>query len=142
MTIKLNSYITFNGNTREAMEYYKSIFGGETYMDTFGSMSDSGRPVDPRDTDKIMHAYLRGNTGIELMAADTPSTMEYHDGSRMSLTLNGDDEAVLRGYWDKLAADGLITMPLDKAPWGDVFGMVTDKYGVNWMIDIGELRYA
>lgn len=140
MTVKLNSYIGFRDNTREAMEYYKSIFGGETYMDTFGSMDGAGMPVDVGDKDKIMHGYLRGDNGIELMAADTPSTMEYHEGSRISLTLNGDDEVLLRAYWDKLAADGLITVPIDMSPWGAIFGMVTDKYGVNWMINIGDIQ--
>jgi len=139
MTIKLNSYIAFKDNTREAMEYYKSIFGGETHMDTFEKYTDS-MPVVEGDKDKIMHAYLKGDNGIELMAADTPSTMDYHDGSRITLTLNGDDEGLLRGYWDKLAADGLITIPLNKSPWGDTFGMVTDKYGVNWMIDVGPVQ--
>ena len=87
-----------------------------------------------------MHAYLKGDNGIELMASDTPSSIEYQDGARITLTLNGDDDALLRGYWDKLADGGTVTMPLDKAPWGDVFGMVTDKFGVCQMVDIGPVQ--
>lgn len=140
MTVKLNSYISFKDNARQAAEFYKSIFGGELFMDTFGSMADKGMPIDDSEKDKIMHAYLKGEKGVELMMADTPNGMEYHDGTRISLTLNGDDEATLRGYWDKLAEGGKVTMPLDKAPWGDTFGMLTDKFGVNWMIDIGPVQ--
>lgn len=140
MTVKLNSYISFRDNAREAIEFYQSVFGGEVFSDTFRSFASDEMPVAEVDLDKTMHAYLKGDNDIELMAADTPAGMEYHDGARITLTLNGDDEAILRGYWDKLAEGGQITMPLDKAPWGDVFGMVVDKYGVNWMIDIGPVQ--
>ena len=140
MTVKLNSYISFQDNAREAIEFYKSVFGGEVYMDTFGSMQDSGIPVDEGDKEKIMHAYLKGENGVAVMAADTPKGMEFQTGSRLSLTLNGDDEPLLRSYWDKLAADGKVTVPLEKAPWGDTFGMLTDKFGVEWMIDIGPVQ--
>lgn len=136
-TVKLNSYISFKDNAKEAMEFYKSIFGGEVYSDTFASFASDEMPVADEDKDKIMHAYLKGDNGIELMAADTPTGMQYSEGSRVTLTLNGEDEAILRGYWDKLAEGGTVTMPLDKAPWGDIFGMLTDKFGVSWMVDIG-----
>lgn len=139
MTVKLNSYIGFKDNARQAVEFYKSIFGGEVFMDTFGSFADK-MPIDDGDKDKIMHAYLKGENGIELMMSDTPSGMEFKAGAQISLTLNGDDEATLRGYWDKLATDGTVTMPLEKAPWGDTFGMLTDKFGINWMVDIGPVQ--
>lgn len=138
--MKLNSYVNFNGDAREAVEFYKSIFGGEVYSDTFRSFASDEMPVAEQDLDKIMHAYLKGDNGIELMASDTPSSIEYKDDTRITLTLNGDDDALLRGYWDKLADGGTVTMPLDKAPWGDVFGMVTDKFGVCQMVDIGPVQ--
>lgn len=139
MTVKLNSYISFQGNAKEAMEFYKGIFGGELFMDTMDSYADK-MPVSEEDKGKIMHAYLKGENGIELMGSDTPAGMQYESGARISLTLNGDDEAAIRAYWDKLAEGGTITLPLDKAPWGDTFGLITDKYGVNWMIDIGPVQ--
>lgn len=140
MTVKLNSYISFNGNAKEAMEFYKSIFGGEIFSDTFESFASSEMPVADEDKQKIMHAYLKGDNGIELMGADTPTGMTYTEGARIALTLNGDDEVTLRGYWDKLAEGGTITVPLEKAPWDDIFGMLTDKFGVNWMVDIGPVQ--
>lgn len=140
MTVKLHSYISFNGNAREALDFYHAIFGGEVFSDTFESFDSEEMPVAEEDKHKIMHALLKGNDGIELMISDTPSSMEYHDGARISLTLNGDDETKLREYWDQLGAGGTITVPLEKAPWGDTFGMLIDKFGVNWMIDIGPVQ--
>ena len=137
MAVRLNSYVSFDGNAREAMEFYKTVFGGDLYMDTFASFASDEMPVAEEDKGKIMHAYLKAENGIELMAADTPTGVAYRDGARITLTLNGDDEPLLRSYWDKLADDGVITMPLGAAPWGDTFGMVTDRYGIAWMVDIG-----
>lgn len=140
MAHSLNPYINFNGNAREAMEFYKSIFGGTLEADTFKSFNEQSggaMPVAPEDNDKIMHATLKGDNGIVIMASDTPSGMPYEPGQqRISMALTGDDETALRGYWDRLADGGNITMPLEKAEWGDIFGMVTDKYGIDWMIDI------
>jgi PhnB protein len=140
MAVKLNSYINFNGNAKEAVEFYKSVFGGEVYADTFREFAGDTMPVAEEDLDKVMHAYLKGDNGIELMASDTPKGVPFSPGGNVSLTLNGDDETVLRNYWDKLAEGGTITVPLEKAPWGDTFGMVTDKFGVNWMVDIGPVQ--
>ena len=140
MIVKLNSYISFKDNAKEALDFYKSIFGGEVFSNTFESFASDEMPVADQDKQKIMHAYLKGDHGVELMLSDTPSGLPYHDGARISLTLNGDDEALLREYWEKLTAEGTITLPLEKAPWGDVFGMVTDKFGINWMVDIGTVQ--
>lgn len=140
MTVKLNSYISFKDNAKEAMEFYQSVFGGEVFSDTFRSFASDEMPVAEEDLDKIMHAYLKGDNGIELMAADTPTGVEYDEGSRISLTLNGEDEALLRNYWDMLVDGGQVTVPLEKAPWGDMFGMLIDKYGVNWMVNVGPVQ--
>jgi PhnB protein len=135
MSVKLNSYISFNGNAREAAEFYKSVFGGELHMDTYEKFGGK-MPLSDADKNKIMHAYLKGDNDIEMMMADSPSGMEYKTGSQISLSLSGEDETLLRSYWDKLSADGNVTMPLDKAPWGDTFGMLVDKFGVTWMVNV------
>ncbi len=142
MTAKLNSYIHFNGNAREAMEFYKSVFGGEVYSDTFEKYASDAMPVAEEDKDKIMHAFLKGDNGIEIMGSDTPSHMEFQAGARLSLTVNGDDETLLRGYWDRLSEGATVTVPLEKAPWGDTFGMLTDKFGIEWMVNIGRVQGA
>lgn len=140
MAIKLNSYISFDGNAKEAGEFYQSIFGGALEVSTFADFASSEMPVTDKDKDKIMHAYLKGENDIELMLSDTPEGMPYESGTRITLALNGDDEDILRGYWDKLAEGGQITAPLEKSFWNSTFGMLTDKFGVNWMVDIGNLQ--
>ncbi len=133
MQSRLNPYLSFNGNAREAMDFYTSVFGGKLVQNTFKEYHVS---ADPAEDDKIMHSMLEADNGITFMAADTPSSMEYSSGSSMSMSLSGDNEEELRGYWDKLSEGGKVNMPLEKSPWGDTFGMVTDKFGIDWMVNI------
>lgn len=137
MQSKLNSYLHFKDNAREAMEFYKSVFGGNLTMSTFGEYHAS---EDPAESDKIMHSMLEAENGITFMAADTPNSMEYKPGLTITMSLSGDNEEELRGYWEKLTQSGTITLPLEKAPWGDTFGMVTDKFGIEWMVNIQEKK--
>ena len=133
MPTRLNPYISFRDTARQAMEFYRSVFGGELVMNTFGEFHASEDPV---EKDKIMHAQLESPNGFTLMASDTPNGMEYKPGTNYSISLSGDDDAELRGYWQKLSAGGTVTMPLDKQMWGDIFGMLTDKFGIAWMVNI------
>jgi PhnB protein len=132
MTTKLNPYIGFKDNAREAMEFYQSVFGGELTMSTFAEFQAS---EDPAEADKIMHAQLDAGS-LTLMGADTPNAMPYDAGGNISISLSGEDEAELRGYWEKLQDGGTQVMPMEQAPWGDWFGMVTDRFGVGWMVNI------
>jgi PhnB protein len=134
VTTRLNPYLGFRDQARDAMEFYHSVFGGELTLTTFGEMQ--GSSDDPGDQDKIMHSMLTTDSGLALMASDTPSSMEYAPGSNYSISLSGDDDTELRGYWEKLSDGGNVTMPLEKAPWGDSFGMCVDKYGVSWLVNI------
>ena len=133
MSVLLNPYLSFRDNARQAMEFYQSVFGGELNVATFGDTP--GVPTEPGEQDKVMHAQLEGLDGLVLMGADTPSGMDYAPFNG-SLSLSGDDEAKLRGYWDQLVAGGTVGVPLETAPWGDTFGMCTDKFGIGWMINI------
>jgi PhnB protein len=83
-----------------------------------------------------MHSQLEAPNGIVLMASDTPSHMEFKEGANGSISLFGDEDETLRGYWDKLSGGGEVSMPLEKAPWGDTFGMCTDKFGIPWLVNI------
>ena len=130
----LNPYLSFRDTAREAMDFYQSVFGGELTRSTFAEFQAS---EDPSEQDKIMHSQLKTDGGLTLMAADTPNSMEWSPGSNGSISLGGDNEAELRGYWDKLVEGGTTTMPLEKAPWGDIFGMCTDRFGVDWLVNIG-----
>jgi PhnB protein len=134
MATRLNPYLNFRDNTREAMEFYHGIFGGELRMMSF---KDYNASSDPSEDDKIMHAALEA-AGIVFMAADTPNNMEYRPGTNFSMSLSGEDEDELRGYYDKLSDGGMVTMPMEKAVWGDIFGMVTDRYGVSWLVNVSQ----
>jgi PhnB protein len=136
MASRLNPYISFNGNARQAMEFYKDVFGGSLNVNTFAEYGQQGADV----ADKLMHAQLETDRGFTLMAADTPPGMEYNPGTNVSISLSGDDAAELRGYWDKLSAGGNVTMPLEKQMWGDEFGMCVDQFGVLWLVNIGQPR--
>ena len=134
MASRLNPYITFNGNARDAMEFYRSVFGGELNVSTFGEFGQSDSP----GADKIMHAQLETPAGYTLMASDTgPGTGEVEPSTSITISLSGDDQD-LRGYWEKLADGGSVTMPLEKQMWGDEFGMCVDRYGTAWMVNIGQ----
>ena len=129
----LNPYLSFRDTARQAMDFYQSVFGGEVTHSTFGEYHASD---DPAEQDKIMHSQLKTDWGLALMAADTPNSMVLTPGNNYSVSLSGDDEVELRGYWDKLVDGGAAAMPLEKAPWGDTFGMCTDKFGVSWLVNI------
>ena len=133
MSSVLNPYISFRDTAREAMAFYQSVFGGEVVTTTFG---DGGMPHDPAESELIMHSRLITETGFVLMVSDTPATMEYAEGTNISISLGGDDEADLTRWWEGISAGGAITAPLMKAPWGDSFGMCIDKFGVPWMVNI------
>jgi len=133
MPTVLNPYLGFRDNARTAMEFYRSVFGGELTASTF---KDFGASQDPSMDDLVMHAMLVAPNGLTLMGSDTPAPMDYTPGTNYSVSLSGEDEAELRGYWDGLADGATVTMPLEKAPWGDVFGMLTDQFGVQWLVNI------
>jgi len=133
MNTQLNPYLSFKDNARQAMEFYHGVFGGKLDISTFGEFQAS---QDPAENDKVMHAMLTSDNGLVFMAADTPNGMEFTPGTNFSMSLSGGNETELRGFFDTLSAGGSVTMPLEKAPWGDTFGMFKDKFGVNWMVNI------
>ena len=133
MAINLNPYISFKDDARQAMEFYKSIFGGELQTSTF---KEFGVSEDPAEADKIMHSQLQTANGLVFMAGDTPSSIEYRPGARISMSLSGDDDTELSRYFDKLSDGGTVQVPLEQAPWGVKFGMVTDEFGVDWKVNV------
>ena len=134
MASRLNPYISFDGNARQAMEFYKGVFGGALTVNTFG---ESGAQDSP-DADKIMHGMLETDSRFTLMGADTPAGMPYKPGDNIAISLSGDDADELRGYWQKLSDGGTVSVPLEKQMWGDEFGMCVDQFGIPWMVNIGQ----
>ena len=135
MPSRLNPYISFNGNAREALEFYASVLGGSLNVNTFGEF---GAAHSPDDEGKIMHGQLETEDGLTLMGADTPADMEFNPGNTITVSLSGDEGDRLRGYWEGLSDGGTVTVPLEKQMWGDEFGMCIDRFGVAWMVNIGQ----
>jgi PhnB protein len=131
---RLNPYISFDGNAREAMEYYNGVFGGELTLNTFGEFSEQDSSI----ANKIMHSNLETDRGFTLMGADAPPGTEYNPGNNIAVSLSGDDADELRGYWTRLSDGGTVSVPLEKQMWGDEFGMCMDRFGIAWMVNIGQ----
>ena len=136
MASRLNPYINFNDNARQAMEFYTRVFGGTLTPNTFG---EYGAPDAP-EADKIMHGMLETDSGFTLMGADTPPGMEHDPGNNIAVSLSGDDADELRGYWEKLSDGGTVSVPLEKQMWGDEFGMCVDRFDIPWMVNIAQPR--
>jgi PhnB protein len=131
---RLNPYISFRDQARPALEFYRDALGGELTLTTFG---ESGMPDSP-DAKLIMHGQLETPAGFTLMVADTPAGMDYNPGMNISVSLSGDSGDELRGYWDKISEGGTVTVALEKQMWGDEFGMCVDRFGISWMVNIGQ----
>ena len=131
----LNPYIAFrDGKARAAAEFYQSVFGGELNLNTFGEFGATHEGLDP---EWVMHGQLETPAGYTIMVSDAAQA-EINVGDNISVSLSGDDGDALRGYWQGLGDGGNVTMPLEKQMWGDEFGMVTDRFGITWMVNIGQ----
>jgi PhnB protein len=126
-TSRLNPYLAFDGDARAAMDFYADVFGGRLAVDTYDSGDNAGR---------VMHAVLETDVGYTIMAGDVAAAQRYEPMAGCSVSLSGDDEERLRGYWARLSAGGTVLMALEKQVWGDEFGMCVDRFGVSWMVNI------
>jgi len=135
--ITINPYLNFNGNTEDAFNFYKSVFGGEfTSLQRFKD-TPHGEQLPASDKEKIMHVALPVGKGVILMATDILESMgqKLNAGNNFSLTIQPESETEAEKYFNKLSAGGTVTMPLEKAFWGAYFGMLTDKFGIQWMVN-------
>lgn len=131
-SVELTPYLFFDGNCREAIKFYHSIFGGNLTIQTFGEI-DNSCPEAMKD--RVMHANIMGGE-VEFFASDSMDSSPLGSG-RISMTLHGTDEEKLRELFEKLGKGGKIRVPIEKQVWGDLYGDLTDKYEVNWMVNIG-----
>jgi PhnB protein len=130
MTVNLNPYLTFDGNCRDAMEFYRSVLGGELTINTFGDFGG-----DAAIADRVMHAMLVGGLGT-LMGSDSAPGTSFTPGDTMTVSLSGGAGEGLEEAWAGLAEGGRVTMPFEKQMWGDVYGQCVDRFGVPWMVNV------
>ena len=134
----VNVYLTFNGNCKEAFDFYKSVFGGEfPYVGTFRDMpQDAQHPMPEAELDRIMHISLPISKETMLMGSDTGGEWanSFSQGNNFSISINTDDRAKADEFFNALSNGGTVGMPMNETFWGDYFGMVTDKFGISWMI--------
>ena len=137
----INTYLNFNGNCEHAFNFYKSVFGGEfTFIGRFGEMPEGdGYTVPEMDKNKIMHIGLPiGNT--ILMGSDTGGDWAptFVQGNNFSVSVTAESKEEADRIFAALSQGGKITMPLELTFWGDYFGMLTDQFGINWMVSFNE----
>lgn len=140
----INPYLNFMGNTEAAFNFYKAVFGGE--FTTFQRLKDTpdGGKLSPEDQEKIMHVALPIGKGNTLMGTDTLESMGHSltVGNNISISISTESEEETTKIFNEISAGGAVQMPLEKMFWGAYFGMCTDKFGIQWMInyDLNEAK--
>ncbi|HNR18366.1 MAG TPA: VOC family protein [Bacteroidia bacterium] len=142
---QINPYLTFNGTCEAAFNFYKSVFGGEfPYIGKFKDMPPTeGQKMPDHDGEKIMHVSLPIGGGTILMGSDTGGewSSNFKEGNNFSISINADSAEEANRIFNGLSAGGTITMPLARTFWSELFGMFTDKFGINWMMSYdGDMR--
>lgn len=128
----LNPYVNLRGQAREALDFYAAALGGDVNAMTFGQFGMEGEAAD-----LVMHGQLETDAGFTLMVSDLPPGMAGGEpGGNVTISLSGDEEAMLRGYWEALTAGGTVHTALERQMWGDTFGDFTDRFGVRWLVNI------
>ncbi len=131
MASRLNPYLSFSGQARDAMDFYADVLGGTLTSSTFGEYGMTGP-----EADQIMHAQLETEAGFTLMAADSPPGTDNRPGNNITISLSGDDRDALRGWFERLSEGGEVTTALEKQMWGDEFGQLVDRFGIGWLVNI------
>lgn len=128
---RLTPFLSFDGNAREAMDFYHGVFGGSLVRSTYGDLGGGKERAD-----RVMHAVLETATGLVLMASDQAPGTARREGNAVALSLSGDNAPELRGFWERLADGGRVTAPLEVQSWGDELGTCVDRFGVSWVVSI------
>lgn len=138
---KINPHVHYNGNTEEAFEFYRSVFGGAfTKLVRYKDMSMAGYPFPEHELNKIMHISLPIGGGSVLMGSDVPEILGKvsEEENRSKITISADNKEEAEHLFNGLSAGGAIEYPMGDSPWGSYFGAFRDKYGIEWMIDYTE----
>ena len=140
----VNVYLTFNGTCEQAFNFYKSVFGGDfLYIGRYKDMPpDGGKKPDPKDDERIMHVSLPVSKETMLMGCDIGGewAVNYSQGNNFSISINVDSKEQADKLFNSLSSGGKVSMPMNKTFWGEYFGMLADKFGINWMVSFNEAQ--
>lgn len=134
MSVTTTTHLNFRGQAREALEFYQSVFGGHLVAITY---ADAGGTQLPEEADQIMWGQVQSEEGFRVMAYDVPASRAYEPGTDpVFVSVRGQDEDELRRYWERLGKDATIKAPLEPSGWASLYGMLTDRFGVTWVLDV------
>jgi PhnB protein len=134
MSVTTATHLNFRGQARAALEFYRSVFGGQLVAVSYADAHSVGRP---EEADQVMWGQVRSEDGFLVMAYDVPTTRAYDPGTDpVFVSVRGDDEEEIRRYWKGLSEDATIAAPLEPSAWSPLYGMLTDRFGVTWILDI------
>jgi PhnB protein len=139
MSITAVTHVNLRGDARQALEFYQSVFGGQLALVTY---RDAGNVQDPADADHIMWGQVDASNGFRVMAYDVPAAMPWNPGDNAYfVSLRGDTAEEIAAHWTKLAVGATILRPIEPSPWSPLYGMLKDRFGVTWVLDVA-VKYA
>ena len=134
MTVSSVTHLNFQGDARAALEFYQAVFGGDLVIIT---NEDMGIPGDPAESTQVKWGQVVAGNGFRVMAYDVPSAQRWSRGEdSFFLSLRGDTEEEISALWEKLADGATVVEPLAPAQWAPLYGMLTDRFGVTWVVDV------
>lgn len=134
MSITTTAHLNFRGDARASLEFYQSVFGGEIAVVSY---QDAHNVQDPSEADQIMWGQVQGDNGIHLMAYDVPVRMPYEQGvNSVFVSVRGKDAEEISSYWNGLSEGANIIYDLAPAGWSPLYGMLKDRFGVVWVLDV------
>ncbi|GAB2644237.1 VOC family protein [Gordonia jinhuaensis] len=135
MTDTITAHLNFRGQARSALEFYRTVFGGDVTIATY---ADTHQADDPAQADAVAFGQLTSPTGLRLLAYDVQTAKPYDQGrNSFYLALHGDDPVATRYQWDRLIERGSVLTPLGPSAFAPLYGMLTDRYGVTWIVSAG-----
>ncbi|QFG23596.1 VOC family protein [Actinomadura sp. WMMB 499] len=139
MSVNAVAHLNFRGDAREALTFYQSVFGGDLAVITY---KDTGNVQDPAEADQVTWGQVDADNGFRVMAYDVPSAMAWDQGQNaFFVSVRGETAEEIAGYWEKLSDGGSVVQPLGPSQWAPLYGMLKDRFGVTWVLDVA-VRYA
>ncbi|GLP69187.1 VOC family protein [Streptomyces sp. TUS-ST3] len=134
MSVTTTTHLNFRGDAREALDFYRSVFGGRTVVVTY---KDAGAVGNESEADWVMWGEVVGDGGFHVMAYDVPSQLPWNQGENaFFVSVRGEDTEEISALWGRLAEGSTVVRPLESAPWAPLYGMLTDRFGVTWVLDV------